>query len=535
MASADDQQSDADDAPHGLAAETELKFVLGAGDLRRLAKHPLFAAEAMRRSMTSVYYDTAAFDLHKARVSLRVRRVAGRFVQTVKRLRLGDVFDRDEWETNVRRQAFDAQALEGTPVAKLLRKTDGAVVPVFRTTFSRQVRTIPYGGAVIEAAVDRGRVQAGAAVMPLAELEIELKSGGASALYQLARELFALAPIRLSLTSKSERGYRLLAPSVVSKASKIGLKAGMTVSEAFSAISLACLVQVLEAADAFRRNAAPEGVHQVRVGLRRLRTALKIFEDVVRDGRSRWVEQEVRWLSDELGPARSLDVFIDEAFAPRAATLTNAAAAAEYGERLQAARKESYARVEAALASRRFAALALEIALWIEDGDWRNPGHAAGREALAAPITDFSNQTLEHLRKTVVKRAKGLEHQDAPTRHKLRIRAKRMRYAAEFFCALYGEGDDPKTHRRFLAALKPVQAALGALNDIAHASEAALGVLDDSAAPALTFTAGELVGQLQQPAAKQLANACSAAKAFKDAKRFWPKPPAPEKEQAPPD
>ncbi len=534
MTPADDQDSDAGHAPEGLAAETELKFVLGPSDLRKLSKHPLFAAEPSTSRVTSVYYDTAAFDLHKARVSLRVRRAGGRFVQTVKRLRAGDVFDRDEWEAPVRRQAFDAQALETTPVAKLLKKAGGAVVPVFRTTFTRQVRTFAFDGAVIEVAIDRGRVQAGTAVMPLAEMEIELKSGEASALYDLARQLFALAPIRLSLTSKSERGYRLLAPEVISKASKIGLKPGMSVRDAFSTISLGCLVQVLEAADAFRRDGAVEGVHQVRVGLRRLRTALKIFEGVVHDGSSAWVEQEVRWLAGELAEARSLDVFIGEAFEPRAASLSDTKAAAQYGERLKAARNKAYERVAAALASPRFAALALEIALWIEDGVWRSPAAAERRHAVLAGIDDFAARVLEDLRRTVVKRARGFEKLDAVSRHKLRIRAKRMRYASDFFGLLFTDDDAAKKHRRFNAALKPLQMALGRLNDIAMAPHIAVTPLA-GAASEVTFTAGELVGQLQQPAAKTLQQACAAVDDFKDAKRFWPKPRASEKEQAPPD
>ncbi len=531
MTPADDQDSEAGHAPEGLAAETELKFVLTPADLRKLAKHPLFSAEASAKRVTSVYYDTAAFDLHRARMSLRVRRSGGHFVQTVKRLRAGDVFDRDEWEAPVRRQAFDAAALETTPVAKVLKKAGGAVVPVFRTTFTRQVRTYVAPGAVIEVAIDRGRVQAGTASMPLAEMEIELKSGEAGALYALARELFALAPIRLSLTSKSERGYRLLAPGVISKASKIGLKPGMSVRDAFSAISLACLVQVLEAADAFRRGSTVEGVHQVRIGLRRLRTALKVFEDVVHDGRSAWVEQEVRWLAGELAPARSLDVFIGEAFEPRAATLSDAAAVGEYAQRLKSAQTAAHSCVAAALASQRFAALALEIALWIEDGDWRNPAGGKRRDAVSASIDAFAARTLEELRGAVLKRAKGLEKQDAESRHRLRIRAKRLRYTADFFCLLHAGEEAAKQQRRFNAALKRLLTALGRLNDIATAAQIAVSPLE-GAAPQITFTAGELVGQLQQPGAKLLSAAAAAADDFKAAKRFWPKP---EKEQAPSD
>ena len=533
--SADHRDYAADARRDGIAAETELKFAAGPADLRRLAKHPLFAAAPKVARVTSVYYDTPDFDLHKGKVSLRVRRAGGRYVQTVKQIRSGDVFDRDEWETPVRRPAVDLNLLADTPAAALAAKAGAPLAPVFRTRFTRQTRMVVHQGAAIEIAVDKGRVLAGATSMPLAELEMELKSGEASALYDLARELFALAPIRLSLTSKSERGYRLLSQGVASKASKIGLNADMTVGEAFSAIAHACLVQVVEAADAYRQAAGPEPIHKLRVGLRRLRTAIRIFDDAIVDPRAAFIDAEARWLAGEVAPARSLDVFIAESFEPNGKGLSDPDAAARYGVRLHAARKAAHARAAAALGTPRFSALALETALWIEDGDWRHPKTAARIKALDGGIGPYSALLLERLRHGVLKRAKGLEKLDPEARHKLRIRAKRLRYAAEFFCLLYDEDDGPKRQRRFIAALKPLQAALGRLNDIAMAPEAAMTPLGKRPAPRLVFIAGELVGRLQQPAARQLTAAVAAAKDLKDAKRFWSKPKDDEPQRHAPD
>lgn len=518
--------NDRDAAPSvrqgGLAAETELKFSVGPAELRRLAQHPLFAAEPKVRRITSVYFDTPAFDLHKAKLSMRVRRMAGRYVQTVKQVRAGDVFDRDEWEAPVRRQAVDAAALADTPAARLLKDAEAA--PVFRTVFTRRTRLVLHQGAAIEIAVDRGRVQAGAASMPIAELEMELKSGEASALYDLARELFALAPIRLSLTSKSERGYGLLSQDVTSKAGEIGIRADMTVGEAFSAIGHACLVQVVEAADAYRRAAGPEPLHKLRVGLRRLRTAIEIFDDAVWDERAAFIDAEARWLAEEVAAARGLDVFIAESFEPASEGLSDPDAAARYAKRLRAAAKAAHARAAAAIASPRCAALVLETALWIENGDWRQPGDAARLKRLDGGVEAYSARVLERLRKGVLKRAKGLEKQGAAERHKLRIRAKRLRYGIDFLHRLHGGHEEAKRRRRLIAALKPLQAALGRLNDIAMAPQAATAPLGGRPPPRLVFVAGELVGRLQQPAARQLALAGDAAEALKGAKRFWPKP-----------
>lgn len=532
---ADDQDGAPSERQGGLAAETELKFLVGPAELRRLARHPLFAAEPKTRRITSVYFDTPAFDLHRAKLSLRVRRVGGRYVQTVKRVRAGDVFDRDEWEAPVRRQAVDPAALAGTPAAGLLEDAGLAAAPVFRTVFTRHTRLVLHQGAAIEIAVDKGRVQAGAASMPIAELEMELKSGEASALYGLARELFALAPIRLSLTSKSERGYGLLSQAVTSKAGEIGLRAGMTVGEAFSAIGHACLVQVMEAADAYRRAAGPEPIHKLRIGLRRLRTAIKIFDGAVWDGRAAFIDAEARWLADEVAEARGLDVFIAESFEPAKAGLSDPEAAARYAKRLHAAAKAAHARAAAAIASPRCAALVLETALWIEDGDWRHPPAEARLRALEGAIEPYSAHLLERLRRAVLKRVKGLEKQDAAARHKLRIRAKRLRYGVDFLHMLHGGHEGAKRHRRFVAALKPLQTALGRLNDIAMAPRAAMAPLGKRPPPRLVFVAGELVGRLQQPAAKQLDLAVEAVGELKDTKRFWPKPKDAPAEAAAPD
>jgi inorganic triphosphatase YgiF len=514
-----DQQDAGGVAEEGLAAETELKFELTSAELRRLARHPAFAQAPRVQKLISTYFDTPDFDLRKAGLSLRVRKVDGGYVQTVKRNRSADIFDRDEWEAEAPSAKPLPEAIAVTPAAKVLKKAEAPLLAVFSTNIERASRLWTVGGAVVEISVDKGHIRAGQARERLWELELELKAGDPAALYGLARELFDNAPIRLSLTTKGERGYRLASPAAPRRAPHPPLLPQMSVAEAFSAVLRSCLVQVVASSDEFRRTASAESVHQTRVGLRRTRTALRIFKPAAEDGRSDWLNGEIRWLAGELGAARSLDVFKDEMFTPEA--LSDPKAAVRYAEALEKSRASAYSRAGEALTSPRFSRLVLELALWVENGAWRetaDPGRAA---RLQGAIGGFAVDALDHLRRVVRKRGADLETLDPDHRHKLRIRAKRLRYATEFFARALGE--QGRRRKRFAGALKALQDSLGRLNDMAHAGEVAQLAIGAAPSKALAFAAGELVGRARSHEPEALIEAAAAYDDFAGAKPYWSK------------
>lgn len=499
--------------------EIELKFELEAARARLLRSHPALAATPLTRRMTTTYFDTPSFALRAAGFTLRVRRVGGRFIQTVKRDR-GGLFDRDEWEFQIGGPRVDPAVLDETPAGKALAKTGEPldIVAVVRTTRALREWTTPDG--LVEIAVDRCEILAGARRLRFQELELELKDGSPKAILRLADELFGLTPLRLGLTSKGERGYRLAGARPA--AFDPQLNAQSTVAQTFAAIGRACLDQVAEQGVAWRAAQGAEPIHQMRVGLRRLRTALRLFEDVVKDGAVSRLGGELKWLADALGPARNLDVYLADVF--DADALPDADLARRYGERLQRTRKAAYAQADQAIRSPRFARLMLDLALWLEDGDWRRPVDDAPRAlALAAPIPAFAAQVLEDLRRTVKKRGQvKLAKLDAERRHKLRIRCKRLRYASEFFAHAFDGGR--KRREAFVEALKRLQDALGLLNDMAQAQETAARTLGRGAPQALTFAAGELVGRLRARQGKSLEKAEQGYGALMKAERFWPRP-----------
>src|SRR5262245_44461510 len=231
------------------AREIEIKFAAPAELLPRLRHQlPAKASRAAKpKSLVSVYFDTDKLRLHKHGLTLRVRRDGELRVQTVK---AGNGTTRGEWERKVRSDEPDLQAVHGTPAERLLRKKKirGSIKPIFETRVTRTTRPVKVGHSLIEVAFDQGEITAGSASAPLSEVELELKRGEATDLFQLARTIAHKAPLELALVSKAERGYRLAAgeASAPSKAVAVALAPDMSSAQALQAIARACLRQLTD-------------------------------------------------------------------------------------------------------------------------------------------------------------------------------------------------------------------------------------------------------------------------------------------------
>ena len=193
----------------------ELKLSARPADLPRL-RHALHEiapdAASGEQRLLSTYYDTPELLLKKRALTLRVREQSGRFIQTVKAgdPAGADILSRGEWEDPLDGDRPQLEAPESGP--HLPQEIGEGLRPLFVTKVTRTVADIePSPGTVVEAAIDEGeiRVADGDGSEPIAELELELKSGDAAALYDTALRLLEAAPIRIETRSKSERGYRL--------------------------------------------------------------------------------------------------------------------------------------------------------------------------------------------------------------------------------------------------------------------------------------------------------------------------------------
>lgn len=296
--------------------EVELKFDLPEGSRQAVEDSELLRSARPRRQTTvlrSVYFDTPNATLRRAGISLRVRSDGKRYIQTVKASTSVSRGRREwEWELDSAQPNLKAAKNTGLPPffsKKFRRKLRSRFVTrVERTTYA-----LGAGDNLIELAFDEGDVESARGSHPIREIEVELKKGEPSKIFAVARELSKRAPLRLVTRSKSARGYDLLArrpDSAAVKATEITLNPETDVETAFQIIANDCLMQVTENYEAIAHG-DPEGVHQMRVGLRRLRAAMSLFEKMIRDNESRRIKGELKWLTSELGPARQLHVYTE--------------------------------------------------------------------------------------------------------------------------------------------------------------------------------------------------------------------------------
>ncbi|MCA1455645.1 CHAD domain-containing protein [Bradyrhizobium sp. BRP22] len=479
-----------------MAVETELKFSVAARNLKSLAGWRIPGGKMGERSdsdLVSTYFDTGKHKLRRHGLTLRVRQNGRTNIQTVKAAN-GAQLGRGEWEAEIKDDAPDLRGADGTPLEPLAsRKLRRKLKPVFKTSVHRTTVPVRTRKSEIELAIDRGRIVAGHRASPIEEFELELKSGRLADLFRVARAIERRSGAELDLRSKSDRGYGLAQgrEEQVVFAEPIELEAGMTASEAFRVIARATVRHFSGNADAVR-NLDSEGVHQMRVGLRRLRAAISLFSKVLPRSRTGAVKRELKWLTGELAPAREIDVFIREQVEPitldRELSRGGKAIKDEFGEK----RAHAFARAKRAVSSERFRRLLVDTLEWIE----LKPSEANGQADV--PIEKFAADVLRRRTRKTRKEGVQLDRLSPRARHKLRIRIKKIRYAVDFFEGLFPARRERKRLARLSRHLKNIQDALGALNDfVAHRKMALAAALQ---APrenrrARALAAGVMVGR----------------------------------------
>ena len=501
------------------APELELKFQLGAGAVEALGGNAFPLEDSQVVQLHAVYFDTPDHALRDGGFSLRVRRKGESFVQTLKHRAAGGLFERDEWETEVSGPDLDLIALAATPA----RQAIGAapLAACFTVEVERRIHIWTKGRTRVEVSFDTGLIAAGDRREPIAELELELLAGRPQALFALAKELQAMASLTLSFESKAERGYRLAGHDGVAalKAQDTEIGPCATGREAWQAVARESLVQIAGNAGLLQRAHSPDVLHQLRVGLRRLRAGLSVFKGMLDAEGLSLARRETRWLAGELAQARDIDVFLRNAAGPD--EIEESPGRAALFRALRIAQADAYERALGAARSARFRALLLTLGEWIEVGTWLRLSDDKLRSLRDGPATALAAPVLERLQRRVRRRSRGFLRLRSADRHELRKEAKKLRYAAAFFAAAFPK--HPKRRARFVALLRVLQDQLGELNDMAVARTVAARAVGRRSGE-LAFAAGLEVGRLTAGEDVGLKAAHEALKAFRKSAPFWNTP-----------
>jgi triphosphatase len=480
--------------------EFELKFQLPP-ERAAAVEDALARGGAQRTQLRARYFDSADEALARAGLVLRLRQEGDTWVQTAKGPG-GSTFDRLEHNAPVPEgpdPAPDPERHRGHPVYRLLRRAldraDGPLLPTFETDIQRLARTVRAAGTEVELALDRGEVRAGGRSHPVLEVEFELKQGEPAGLPELAQGWVEAHGMWLDPLTKSGLGRRLAQGMTEPPAvgwPPIRASGGALLAALFDA----GLRQVLGNA---RELAAGSGgdahVHQLRVGLRRLRTALRELQPL-----QAWsplppeVDTALRGLFSVLGEHRDRSTLLP-------GLLRELAHEGNPMREWQPVLPDVGAAVrQPALQS----ALLRLIALAQELRQFDGPGPKA--------IRKLARQRLQRLQRRTLKQGRRFEILTEPERHRVRKRLKRLRYLAELVRSVFR----PREVDRYVDALRTLQDALGRYQDAA----AGRRLLAQRAAedPGAWFGAGWLAAREHE-----LAEGCERAcrRLARRARPFW--------------
>ena len=454
----------------GRALETEWQFAaddLGAVRrwLERETPPPFRVRAGNEQEQRDEYWDTADWHVWRAGFACRVRRRGGLNELTLKALAGG--------EGHLRRRVEVSEPLAGGSLAaavaepageasRLLRTLAGrhplkpvAALTTLRTALSLAGREGPLG----EIALDHTIGGANGKGRELLRVEVEVVEDaldGARPFVAALRKGAGLRPVAagkldeaLAATGASPGWVpRPLGPMTVARESTLGGVAFAAMRQHF--------LRVLEHEPAARLGEDVEGVHQMRVGCRRLRAAMGTFAVALSEELASQ-RGELRWLAGALGQVRDLDVQRGQ-LALSVPLIGNEAFAlidAVLAERHRRAREAMLA----ALDSGRAVALMERLERALRAGETTAAGAAPAREAAPAMIRR-RRRRVRRLGDAIGPRTPAARY------HVLRIEAKKLRYALEFFAPLYGR--PVRDYARHVAALQDL---LGAHQDAAVAAE----------------------------------------------------------------
>lgn len=439
-----------------MSTEIELKLQLSPKAARKLADHPLLAdIPTQKLHLLNTYFDTPDLELHARRVALRFRKKGWQWLCTVKSAEpaSGGLAMRSEWEAPATPGTFDFSHVDADDFRDFLEQRSNRFEPIFTTDFRRQVWNVPFGESLIELAIDRGQIESRGQRTPICEIELELLSGRVDDIFSLTRQLQESIELFPAIASKAERGYALFLdePLRPFKSKAVPVNEQQTPIEAFRCIALGCLEHFQRNEKGLLLGGEAEFIHQARVALRRLRSAIKLFAPVLPPEFVAAYGQTWQTLAGALGDTRNWDVFLEETLPPIAEAFPD-------NRDIKRLRKAAQRRAGAArksviglLAVKEYPRLLLEFTAAVYTLS----------DTLPMPIKDFARQQISsHARKA---RRMASRHAEltAEERHKMRIAFKKLRYTLEFFAPLL----PPRKLKPYLAALSQLQDELGLIND----------------------------------------------------------------------
>ena len=457
----------------------------------------------------STYYDTADGRIWRRGYALRVWQSAGGRVLALER-QDGAAGPARVWTCRIVGPVVDIGLLPpGAPRSEIGAILPEELRPRFKSETKRTRKTLKLDEGAIEVALEIGHIAASARRAELAELQFRMSDGPTAVLLEHVKPLLGQRRVTVCARSEVARGMELAddRPPASLKAAKLALRASDTIDQAVRKIVAITTQQIVGNLAAAADGRDPEGVHQLRVALRRLKSAMTLFKDQLADHAGP-LGESTRHALKGLGPARDLDVFLAETLPPVMDGSGDNADLMQLAKSAETRRREAYTGVRRLVRAPQFNRFLLDLMIVSEEGGLV----ARGRNA---PLRPTAAALLAKRHKKVLKAGRNFAHLPNAQRHEVRIALKKLRYACDYFQALFPK----KAARPYLKRLASLQEDLGRLNDATVAEHLVDELVADDAEAAIggAMIKGWYWHRLQTVESHML----EAWQDFAEAKPFW--------------
>jgi triphosphatase len=303
-------------------------------------------------------------------------------------------------------------------------------------------------------------MRADKASLTIREAELGFQHGHAQAL-PLTEFVFDKQRIDVGTSSRSTLEHALATVrNSELRALPASINAGSRRVEVFTVLLSIAARQIINARLIVLKSDDPEGPHQIRIGLRRLRSVLKTLRPLVRSPSLKSYEALARDFALSIGELRDADVVINSICAPVKDNFPEQEGFAEVLAILARRRNAKQKQARSLLKSAQWGRLQLYLTLWSET--------LPESEQLKEPIFEFARLTLKKRWKKLSKLGRDFEYLSPKARHEMRKSLKQLRYLSEFFGSVFGK---QAATSRFVARLKELQDVFGYLNDVQLAEQ----------------------------------------------------------------
>lgn len=508
--------------------ELELKFSLTPTDLETIKSQlsilDLELSDKSDQHLKTAYFDTNDQSLHQEGLSLRVRYVEDSWIQTIK---VGNgissgVSNPFEIEDKLDKPYPDIQFVHDKKIRKKVKKlvAEEPVLKLFETNFHRSSQ-IAHGadGTEVEIAFDEGVVQTENRSKQICEAELELKTGSPKVLLYIAKKLFSHRAVKFSDISKAETGYELINNKNITtieplKANIPKFKKDCTLQDAVTFIYRSIANQIQKNWDFILLKDDPEGVHQLRVGLRRLRSAIKLFRPIIDTPSLREFDTQARDIGRGLAELRDIDVFLSDILEPAYDARQDDLSFIALRKFLENLRISSLNKVREFLKDSKWSNFKLELALLPEI--LRTSQKKENLNAFNKPMKRFANNLLRKYWKSLTRYKHNLDDMTIEEFHELRKNLKTLRYSVEIFSSLYPQ----KNLQSFMKSLRILQNKFGFINDVTLIEK--IMTMESKNSDALVQRAGGfLEGYYAQKNEKMRKSIKSEWNKFEKKPKFW--------------